>query len=189
VLGISPPAIQFTASTVRSKRSGGAHHARRPWPEVNEPTLGGCHKQPVGVGFFYGVVDRWPGRFECANRSFLVEYASVCTAVFEAMAAGGQRLAEAGGELARKAEGHAADARGLAASVAFHELHSVLSTAIITPGQTGADSIGTPHSSLGFPNEFMTLNCHSSSDGILIIFEYALLCAFQWRSKDWNTRL
>ncbi|MFD2753856.1 hypothetical protein [Comamonas terrae] len=50
-------------------------------------------------------------RIERANRSSLAEYASTCTAVFEAMAAGGGRLAEAGGELALKAEGHAADAR------------------------------------------------------------------------------
>ena len=52
-----------------------------------------------------------PARLDRANRAALTEYASTCTAVFEAMAAGGQRLAEAGGELARKAEGHAADAR------------------------------------------------------------------------------
>lgn len=52
-----------------------------------------------------------PARLERANRAALAEYASTCTAVFEAMAAGGQRLSEAGGELAAKAEGHAADAR------------------------------------------------------------------------------
>ena len=51
-----------------------------------------------------------PYRIERANRSALAEYASTCTAVFEAMAAGGGRLAEAGGKLARKAEGHASDA-------------------------------------------------------------------------------
>lgn len=51
-----------------------------------------------------------PARIERANRGALAEYASTCTAVFEAMAAGGQRLSEAGGELARKAEGHATDA-------------------------------------------------------------------------------
>lgn len=52
-----------------------------------------------------------PARIERANRAALTEYASTCTTIFEAMAAGGQRLAEAGGELARKAESHAADAR------------------------------------------------------------------------------
>lgn len=52
-----------------------------------------------------------PARLERANRATLTKYASTCTAVFEAMAAGGQRLSEAGGELAAKAEGHAADAR------------------------------------------------------------------------------
>lgn len=52
-----------------------------------------------------------PARLERANRATLAEYASTCTDVFEAMAAGGQRLVEAGGELARKAEGHATDAR------------------------------------------------------------------------------
>ena len=51
-----------------------------------------------------------PARIERASRSSLAEYASTCTAVFEAMAAGGGRLAEAGGELARQADGHAADA-------------------------------------------------------------------------------
>lgn len=51
-----------------------------------------------------------PARLERANRVALAEYASTCTAVLEAMAAGGQRLSEAGGELAAKAEGHAADA-------------------------------------------------------------------------------
>ncbi|GAO71186.1 hypothetical protein CSE6_014_26230 [Comamonas sp. E6] len=51
-----------------------------------------------------------PTRIARANRAALTEYASTCTAVFEAMATGGQRLAEAGGELARKAESHAADA-------------------------------------------------------------------------------
>ena len=51
-----------------------------------------------------------PVRIERANRGSLAEYASTCTAVFEAMAAGGQRLAERGGDIAAKAEGHAADA-------------------------------------------------------------------------------
>lgn len=52
-----------------------------------------------------------PSRIEHASRDALSEYASACSAVFEAMAAGGSRLAEAGGELARKAEGHAADVK------------------------------------------------------------------------------
>lgn len=52
-----------------------------------------------------------PGRISAAAKPALAEYASTCTAVFEAMAAGGARLAEAGGELARQADGHAADAR------------------------------------------------------------------------------
>ena len=51
-----------------------------------------------------------PARIERASRSSLAEYASTCSAVFEAMAAGGQRLAEAGAGIASKAEGHAADA-------------------------------------------------------------------------------
>lgn len=52
-----------------------------------------------------------PERISAAAQPALAEYASTCTAVFEAMAAGGGRLAEAGGELARQADGHAADAR------------------------------------------------------------------------------
>ncbi|WP_312593815.1 hypothetical protein [Comamonas terrigena] len=51
-----------------------------------------------------------PERISAAAQPALAEYASTCTAVFEAMAAGGQRLAEAGGELARQADGYAADA-------------------------------------------------------------------------------
>lgn len=51
-----------------------------------------------------------PERISRAAQPALAEYASTCTAVFEAMAAGGGRLAEAGGELARQADGHAADA-------------------------------------------------------------------------------
>ena len=50
-----------------------------------------------------------PERISNAAQPALAEYAATCTAVFEAMAAGGGRLAEAGGELARQAEGHAAD--------------------------------------------------------------------------------
>jgi soluble cytochrome b562 len=51
-----------------------------------------------------------PERISAAAKPALAEYASTCTAVFEAMAAGGGRLAEAGGELARQADGHATDA-------------------------------------------------------------------------------
>lgn len=43
-----------------------------------------------------------PARLERANRAALTEYASTCTAVFEAMAAGGQRLAERGADIAAK---------------------------------------------------------------------------------------
>lgn len=50
-----------------------------------------------------------PGRIERASRATLGQYASTCTAVFEAMAAGGGRLAEAGAGVSAKADGHAAD--------------------------------------------------------------------------------
>lgn len=52
-----------------------------------------------------------PGRIERASQATLGQYASTCTAVFEAMAAGGARLAEAGAGVAAKADGHAADVR------------------------------------------------------------------------------
>ena len=52
-----------------------------------------------------------PDRIASAAQPALAEYASTCTAVFEAMAAGGQRMAERGAELSAKADGHAADAR------------------------------------------------------------------------------
>lgn len=52
-----------------------------------------------------------PERIAAASAPALSEYAATCTAVFEAMAAGGGRLAEAGSVLARQAEGHAADER------------------------------------------------------------------------------
>ena len=52
-----------------------------------------------------------PDRIAGAAQPALAEYASTCTAVFEAMAAGGQRLAERGAGIAAKADGHAADAR------------------------------------------------------------------------------
>lgn len=52
-----------------------------------------------------------PGRIERASQATLGQYAATCTAVFEAMAAGGSKLAEAGAGVASKAEGHAADAK------------------------------------------------------------------------------
>lgn len=52
-----------------------------------------------------------PGRIERASQATLSQYATTCTAVFEAMAAGGGRLAEAGAGVAAKADGHAADVR------------------------------------------------------------------------------
>lgn len=52
-----------------------------------------------------------PERITDAARPALAEYATTCTAVFEAMAAAGGRLAEGGAGIARQAEGHAADAR------------------------------------------------------------------------------
>ena len=52
-----------------------------------------------------------PQRITEAARPALAEYATTCTAVFEAMAAAGGRLAEGGAGIARQAEGHAADAR------------------------------------------------------------------------------
>lgn len=51
-----------------------------------------------------------PDRIASAAQPALAEYASTCTAVFEAMAAGGQRLAERGADITRAADGHAADA-------------------------------------------------------------------------------
>jgi len=51
-----------------------------------------------------------PARIERAAQPALAEYAAACTAVFEDLAAAGGRLAERGGDIARKAEGHAADA-------------------------------------------------------------------------------
>lgn len=52
-----------------------------------------------------------PGRIERASQATLGQYASTCTDIFEAMAAGGGRLAEAGAGIAAKADGHAADVR------------------------------------------------------------------------------
>lgn len=50
-----------------------------------------------------------PERIAAASAPALSEYAATCTAVFETMAAGGGRLAEAGAGIARQAEGHAVD--------------------------------------------------------------------------------
>lgn len=52
-----------------------------------------------------------PTRIERAAQPALAEYAAACAAVFEDLAAAGGRMAERGGDIARKAEGHAADAR------------------------------------------------------------------------------
>ncbi|MCL1962454.1 MAG: hypothetical protein FWG56_11950 [Desulfovibrionaceae bacterium] len=52
-----------------------------------------------------------PQRIAAAAQPALAEYAATCTAVFEELAERGTRLAESGAELARKADGHAADAR------------------------------------------------------------------------------
>lgn len=52
-----------------------------------------------------------PQRIASAAQPALAEYASTCTAVFEAMAASGASLAERGADIARAADGHAADAR------------------------------------------------------------------------------
>ena len=51
-----------------------------------------------------------PQRIATAAQPALAEYASTCTAVFERMAAGGERLAQRGAALAAAADGHAADA-------------------------------------------------------------------------------
>lgn len=52
-----------------------------------------------------------PQRIASAAQPALAEYASTCTAVFEQLAAAGGRLAEGGADLARAADGHAADER------------------------------------------------------------------------------
>ena len=52
-----------------------------------------------------------PERIATAAQPALAEYASACTAVFEQLAAAGGRLAEGGADLARAADGHAADER------------------------------------------------------------------------------
>lgn len=52
-----------------------------------------------------------PGRISAAAQPALAEYATTCTAVFQELADRGGRMAERGAELARQADGHAADAR------------------------------------------------------------------------------
>lgn len=52
-----------------------------------------------------------PDRIATAAQPALAEYASTCTAVFQELADRGGRMAERGAELARKADGHAVDAR------------------------------------------------------------------------------
>ena len=51
-----------------------------------------------------------PDRIASATQPALAEYATACTAVFQELANRGGRLAESGAEIARKADGHAADA-------------------------------------------------------------------------------
>ncbi len=52
-----------------------------------------------------------PDRIATAAQPALAEYARTCTGVFEQLAAAGGRLAESGADIARAADGHAADAR------------------------------------------------------------------------------
>ena len=52
-----------------------------------------------------------PDRIATAAQPALAEYARTCTGVFERLAAAGGRLAEGGADIARAADGHAADAR------------------------------------------------------------------------------
>jgi len=51
------------------------------------------------------------GRIATAAQPALAQYASTCTAVLEELADRGGRLAERGADIARAADGHAADAR------------------------------------------------------------------------------
>ena len=50
-----------------------------------------------------------PERISAAAQPALAEYASTCTAVFQELADRGGRMAERGAEIARQADGHAAD--------------------------------------------------------------------------------
>ena len=51
-----------------------------------------------------------PDRIASAAKPALAEYASTCTAVFQELADRGERMAQRGAEIARSADGHAADA-------------------------------------------------------------------------------
>ena len=53
----------------------------------------------------------FPQRIAAAAQPALAEYASACTAVFQELADRGERMAQRGAEIARQADGHAADAR------------------------------------------------------------------------------
>lgn len=52
-----------------------------------------------------------PERIAAAAQPAIAGYASTCTAVFEQLAAAGTAMAERGADVARAADGHAADAR------------------------------------------------------------------------------
>ena len=51
-----------------------------------------------------------PQRIASAAQPALAEYASTCTAVFQELADRGERMAQRGADIARSADGHAADA-------------------------------------------------------------------------------
>lgn len=51
-----------------------------------------------------------PARIASAAQPALAEYASTCTAVFQELADRGERMAQRGADIARSADGHAADA-------------------------------------------------------------------------------
>ena len=51
-----------------------------------------------------------PDRIASAAQPALAEYASTCTAVFQELADRGERMAQRGADIARSADGHAADA-------------------------------------------------------------------------------
>lgn len=52
-----------------------------------------------------------PTRIAAASQPALAEYATTCTAVLNELADRGERMAQRGGDIAAKAEGHAADVR------------------------------------------------------------------------------
>lgn len=59
----------------------------------------------------HGDFAQLPGRIEHAARGPLAQYATTCTALLEGLAEQGGHMAESGADIARKADGHAADAR------------------------------------------------------------------------------